>query len=219
MKTLLEADANLIKRQSKVVSGSQITSKIAFDKKRNQEPNSARDPQGILGGTRGKKPSIVRQEANSLDRANSNDGVRSRSRASSKWRRGVTQDSLEKQAQESARILEEKKQIGMVYPSWWQLDEEESPKRVTTIGQGIADPVRAKVHKKTLGRYAEDSLDARLRQVRDFEETGSIEVDYANENMNQVNLQNNRVGNMEGYQQNQNILMKGQQSESQVSST
>ena len=42
--------------------------------------------------------------------------------------------------------------------------------------------------KKNLGRYAEDSLDARLRQVQDFEDTGSIEVDYTNENMNQVNL-------------------------------
>jgi hypothetical protein len=31
----------------------------------------------------------------------------------------------------------------------------------------VADPVRAKVHKKNLARYAEDSLDARLRQVKE----------------------------------------------------
>jgi hypothetical protein len=55
----------------------------------------------------------------------------------------------------------------MVYPSWWQLDEMNSPKKKDNSGQGIADPVRAKVHKKNLGRYAEDSLDARLRQIRD----------------------------------------------------
>ena len=53
----------------------------------------------------------------------------------------------------------------MVYPSWWQLDEMDSPpkKKNDHIVLGIADPVRAKVHKKNLGRYAEDSLDARLR--------------------------------------------------------
>jgi hypothetical protein len=32
----------------------------------------------------------------------------------------VTQESLERQAQESAREAEEKKKIGMQYPDWWQ---------------------------------------------------------------------------------------------------
>ena len=57
----------------------------------------------------------------------------------------------------------------MVYPDWWQQDNEVvvERRRDTSQPRNVAvDPVRAKVHQKNLGRYAEDSLDARIRQVR-----------------------------------------------------
>lgn len=68
----------------------------------------------------------------------------------------------------------------MVYPSWWfgydeievqnmkkkiAQDDEQQDEPAINSTAGIADPSRAKVH-KTLNRYAEDSLDARLRNVR-----------------------------------------------------
>jgi hypothetical protein len=57
----------------------------------------------------------------------------------------------------------------MVYPAWWQGNEEikkeQAKKKSSTLY--VADPAKAKVHKKNLARYAEDSLDARLRQVKE----------------------------------------------------
>ena len=68
----------------------------------------------------------------------------------------------------------------MVYPDWWegkdQIEQEEAakdqmgddPRRVFNV----ANPMKAKVN-RNLQRYAEDSLDARLRQVRDGAEAGA----------------------------------------------
>lgn len=52
------------------------------------------------------------------ERSNSREA--SRGRASSRWRRGVTQSSLERQAQDSARKEVDLKANQMQYPSWWQ---------------------------------------------------------------------------------------------------
>jgi hypothetical protein len=103
----------------------------------------------------------------------------SRGRASSKWREGVTQDSLERLAQESARRALELQKKKMVYPIWWQgnalIEKENLMKKADTVK--VVNPVRAKVHKKNLARYAEDSLDARLRQVKEdnMMSIGSVE--------------------------------------------
>lgn len=56
----------------------------------------------------------------------------------------------------------------MEYPSWWA-NEEDIKKGYSEHNKSkqpmVVDPVRAKVH-KNLNRYAEDSLDARLRNVQ-----------------------------------------------------
>ena len=69
----------------------------------------------------------------------------------------------------------------MVYPEWWQGNEEIKNERAVRKGNTvkIADPIRAKVHKKNLARYAEDSLDARLNKVKEdnMGSIGSVEDD------------------------------------------
>jgi hypothetical protein len=55
----------------------------------------------------------------------------------------------------------------MEYPSWWA-NEEDLKKGYSEHNKDqprMIDPVKAKVN-KNLARYAEDSLDARLRNVQ-----------------------------------------------------
>jgi hypothetical protein len=96
MKTLLKADEQLLFKQQVVVAGSQITSKLDFENKRD----------GRAPG-----PSILKERSGSREQ--------SRGRASSQWRRGVTQTSLERQAEESARKAIASQAQTMQYPSWW----------------------------------------------------------------------------------------------------
>lgn len=73
----------------------------------------------------------------------------------------------------------------IVYPDWWEGKAEiehdeirkqqmlaEDPRRVFNV----ANPVKVKVN-RNLQRYAEDSLDARLRQVRDDVQTRTVHDD------------------------------------------
>ena len=53
----------------------------------------------------------------------------------------------------------------------------------------MADPVKAKVH-KNLNRYAEDSLDARIRQVQN---NADLPLDFGySQNYNSLNMKNQR---------------------------
>lgn len=98
------------------------------------------------------------------ERSNSREA--SRGRASSRWRQGVTQSSLERHAQDSARKEVDLKANKMQYPSWWQgADEIQEQQARGHHEPPVVNQAKAKVH-KTLNRYAEDSLDARLRQVQ-----------------------------------------------------
>ena len=54
----------------------------------------------------------------------------------------------------------------MQYPSWWQgADEIQEQQARGHHEPPVVNQAKARVH-KTLNRYAEDSLDARLRQVQ-----------------------------------------------------
>lgn len=100
----------------------------------------------------------------------------SKERPSSHWRRGVTQTSLEREQQDSARKQVELSQKTLQYPTWWQgVEEIEAEKQAKTV-QHRSDPAKAKVH-KNMQRYAEDSLDARIRQVQ--QQNVPVQVMYA----------------------------------------
>ena len=98
-------------------------------------------------------------------------GSGSRGRPSSKWRQGVTQEDIDHADEESALNALENQNKRIVYPDWWEGKDElereeqrrqqllvEDPRRVYSI----ANPVKGKVN-RNLERFAEDSLDARLR--------------------------------------------------------
>jgi hypothetical protein len=148
MKTLLKTDEQEEKKRQ---LAAQLASKVDFENKKNH----------VVAG-----PSILNKT--SARREDSGSRSLSRGRPGSRWRKGVTRESLERQAQESARKQVELQRQSMQYPEWWQGHPEIQDEREDQEAKQEphrSNPVKAKVH-KNMRRYAEDSLDARLRQAQ-----------------------------------------------------
>ena len=167
MGQILRADDNVVDRQRQIHS--RLAARGQPSQKSAQRP-AYHQPRPVTAQPQ--------KAARSLSRRSS---APSHGRPSSRWRSGArSQDELHRLEQEDAQRELENKHKGMVYPSWWfgydqievdnmkkklAQDDERQQDEPAIGGTGIADPNRAKVH-KTLTRYAEDSLDARLRDVR-----------------------------------------------------
>ena len=104
MKTLLKTEEQEKKKKQ---LAAKLASKVDFENKKN----------GVVAG-----PSILNKT--SARRDDSGSRSQSRGRPGSRWRQGVTQGSLERQAQESARKQIELQRQSMQYPEWWQGYEE-----------------------------------------------------------------------------------------------
>jgi hypothetical protein len=66
--------------------------------------------------------------------------------------------------EDSAQKEAERRQQKMEYPTWWA-KEEDIQRGYKDHGRSKVDPNKAKVNKNYV-RYAEDSLDARIRHVQ-----------------------------------------------------
>lgn len=150
MKTLLEAD-DAVDRRHKIVNHGVVVNKCQFEAKR-------------------AAPKSENQERKT-----------SRERPSSKWRQGITQDNLDKAEEESLNMAIELQNKNVAYPDWWAGKEDiEREQRAQNERAKNFKPSQAKAKvNKNLQRYAEDSLDARLREVRQQTEP-QMEIENCN---------------------------------------
>lgn len=171
MSQLLKADEALLKKQKRIVTAAKA-----------RQPSQKE----IVNQRVGAHQQKYEDEQQQVPRVQSRSvGSGSRGRPSSKWRSGVNYDNIDEAEEESALNALEHQNQRMVYPDWWEGKDEienegvrkqqmlnEDPRRVFKV----ANPVKVKVN-RNLQRYAEDSLDARLRQVRDDVETRAVHDD------------------------------------------
>lgn len=84
--------------------------------------------QKIITGMQVVSKTAVEKPPAGVSRENSRS--ESRGRASSKWRKGTTQTSLEREMEESARKIMEMKKKQMEYPTWWSSEVDDHTHRV-----------------------------------------------------------------------------------------